>query len=214
MQKYATLKSVTPVELQTIITESTHVCQILHKFGLTNGTGNHRTFWKTIEELGLDTSNIVRGRGGPLVSKSENHKLKLRLSKLAKHGVSAEDCESNKGNRWCARHKSFLPQSAFHTGKRGSCRQCCREQNFERSHHLPYEWYTTTLQKQNGGCAICHTPPEEGRVLCLDHDHRCCAGEGSCGECARGLLCSRCNTLVGWLECNREIVETALQYAA
>jgi len=216
VQKYATLKSVTPVELQLLISQSTRVCQVLRTLGLTNGTGNHRTFWSTVKTLGLDASHIVRGRGSPLTSKSKDHKLQLRLSKLAKHGVSIEDCERNEreGNRWCARHKSFLPQSAFHIGKRGSCKQCCREQNFERSHHLPYEWYTTTLQKQNGGCAICHTPPEEGRVLCLDHDHRCCAGEGSCGKCARGLLCNHCNTLVGWLECNRELVEAALQYAS
>ena len=215
MQKYATLKSLNPVELQLLISQSTRVCQVLRTLGLTNGTGNHRTFWSTVETLGLDASHIVRGRGSPLTSKSKDHKLQLRLSKLAKYGVTLEDCETHEraGNRWCSRHRAFLPQSAFHVGRRGTCRQCERERGFERTHHLPYEWYTTTLQKQNGGCAICRIAPEAGGVLCLDHDHRCCAGEGSCGKCARGLLCKHCNTLVGWLETNRALVETALRYS-
>ena len=39
------------------------------------------------------------------------------------------------------------------------------------------------------------------RNLSVDHDHACCpTGGRSCGKCARGLLCVRCNSCLGWLE--------------
>jgi hypothetical protein len=49
--------------------------------------------------------------------------------------------------------------------------------------------YLTLLDKQDGRCAICG----DGGQLQVDHDHKCCAGTRSCGECIRGLLCGPCN---------------------
>ncbi|AYN59130.1 endonuclease VII [Arthrobacter phage Yang] len=46
-------------------------------------------------------------------------------------------------------------------------------------------------------CEICAAPfvtPSDAHV---DHDHKCCPGAYSCGKCRRGLLCSRCNTTLG-----------------
>lgn len=45
------------------------------------------------------------------------------------------------------------------------------------------------------GCAVCGTKTAR---LCIDHDHRCCPGLGSCGECIRGCLCNRHNRLAGY----------------
>ena len=59
-----------------------------------------------------------------------------------------------------------------------------------------------TLAK--GPCSICRRPPREGKRHPIDHCHR--SGK------IRAPLCSRCNTLVGSLECNRDLIPVALAY--
>lgn len=51
-----------------------------------------------------------------------------------------------------------------------------------------------TLEEQKGVCAICGKLPIENKKLNLDHDHE--TGQ------FRGLLCIKCNILIGWLENN------------
>jgi len=58
------------------------------------------------------------------------------------------------------------------------------------------EEYNELLKKQGGVCAICNEVPLKGKFH-IDHDHQCCAGVGSCGKCIRGLLCNRCNWMLG-----------------
>lgn len=59
--------------------------------------------------------------------------------------------------------------------------------------------YDRVLNEQGGGCAICGCAPEKTR-LAWDHDHTCCPGRVTCGDCVRELVCGRCNRVVGALE--------------
>lgn len=72
--------------------------------------------------------------------------------------------------------------------------------------------YFEMLDRQGGVCAICDSPPPEGKRLYVDHDHACCPGERSCGECVRGLLCFGCNTLLGMAADRADVLEAALAY--
>ncbi len=47
----------------------------------------------------------------------------------------------------------------------------------------------------NPGCP--NIEPGGKRQWAVDHDHRCCPGRRSCGKCIRGLLCHKCNLLLG-----------------
>lgn len=71
--------------------------------------------------------------------------------------------------------------------------------------------YLRMLDEQGGVCAICHRPQEECR-LAVDHDHRCCAGERSCGKCVRGLLCRTCNLALGCVRDDPAILGSAIDY--
>lgn len=73
--------------------------------------------------------------------------------------------------------------------------------------------YEELLVAQGGGCAICGGV-DATRRLNVDHDHKCCPGRGSCGECVRGLLCINCNLTLGTAKDSPATLRSALRYLA
>lgn len=71
-----------------------------------------------------------------------------------------------------------------------------RANYLRRVYNKTIEWYQAKFAEQEGRCAICG---RDGQ-LNIDHDHGCCPGEGSCGECVRDLLCVICNRDLGRYE--------------
>jgi hypothetical protein len=73
--------------------------------------------------------------------------------------------------------------------------------NALRKHGMTVESYGEQLREQGGHCALCPaTESNNGDRLSVDHDHNCCVGKYSCEKCHRGLLCSTCNSRLGYLE--------------
>jgi hypothetical protein len=76
-----------------------------------------------------------------------------------------------------------------------------RRQHLWNKYGVTPEWYEAKLAEQGGHCALCPQTVVAGRkFLFIDHDHRCCDGQKTCGSCVRGILCYRCNTFLGQLE--------------
>jgi hypothetical protein len=69
----------------------------------------------------------------------------------------------------------------------------------KRAYQMSPARYRALLARQGGKCAGCDGD-NGGNALHVDHDHACCPGFATCGECVRGLLCFGCNGLLGKVE--------------
>lgn len=68
---------------------------------------------------------------------------------------------------------------------------------------ITLEQFEEMLAVQNGVCAGCGTDTPGGAgTWQVDHDHSCCPGRSSCGQCVRALLCYRCNNVLGLVQDN------------
>jgi hypothetical protein len=70
-------------------------------------------------------------------------------------------------------------------------------------YRLKVDEYEALVERQMGICAICLQAPSDEQLL-IDHDHRT--------GVVRGLLCRRCNTLLGQARDLPYVLENALQY--
>lgn len=64
--------------------------------------------------------------------------------------------------------------------------------------------YVLMLKQQDGLCAVCKNELPIGRGRHVDHDH----GNGS----VRGVLCTRCNSILGFAHDNETVLQNAIEY--
>jgi hypothetical protein len=108
---------------------------------------------------------------------------------------------NSKGDKLCTQCDAWKPESQFHTLRKrtdglASICKLCRAANAKverlKKHGLSEE-EINTLGNDCEGCGK-HV---SGQQRCIDHDHRCCPGEFSCGKCIRHILCTACNLVIG-----------------
>lgn len=145
------------------------------------------------------------------------------------------------GTKRCTICKETKPEDqfhlnkSFHDGKNRICKPCALElrreygrknqktlnaKQMERYYKDPLRYmeyerkkrygmppgeYARMLAAQDGRCAICGTDdPAPRKHFAVDH----CQDTGA----VRGLLCSNCNTGIGQLQHNRDIILSAIKY--
>jgi hypothetical protein len=86
------------------------------------------------------------------------------------------------------------------------CASCQYAYDIQRRYGMGWEEYTTLLTTQGGGCAICGATKgsEKSDRLFVDHDHK--TGE------IRGLLCSQCNSMLGYSRDDVANLRRGIQY--
>ena len=90
-------------------------------------------------------------------------------------------------------------------------RKAERSNRLQTNYGISIDDYDKIFESQGGVCKICHKPPVVER-LCVDHNHSCCPGLKSCGKCIRGLICRRCNSMLGFADDNTDRLRSAIEY--
>ena len=120
-------------------------------------------------------------------------------------------------NRLCARCEQTKPNEEFYKSFSGQrqkwrrgiyCKLCLpivqQERVWKHSYGISRKQFEDMLGEQNGVCDICGGPSTERRNFCVDHNHK--TGK------VRGLLCVRCNSLLGNAKDSIEILKQAIEY--
>ena len=116
---------------------------------------------------------------------------------------------NSEGMKFCSVGDHWVPPSNFHACSSNpdklqpTCKDCTKERSKRnklkircRKYNISVDKFEEMRTQQEGLCAICFRDFGAGHI---DHDHSCCPGFGSCGECIRGILCLSCNQGLGLL---------------
>jgi len=118
--------------------------------------------------------------------RSEYHKDSSRNDGI---GAYCKECKLKTNNSWRKANPEEMKQSQRRTRRK-------------REYGVTREDYEIMLVNQNNECAICKN--SIGYEASVDHDHQ--TGK------VRGLLCGKCNSGIGLLQDNPEILRSAAKY--
>lgn len=122
------------------------------------------------------------------------------------------------GRKQCSRCREWKAADAYMANRRikgglhSFCTRCWRSGKLKAAYGITLDEYEAMRAAQGNGCAICGGVNASGRNLHVDHDHACCPGGKSCGECVRALLCDPCNRSLGLMRDDPARLEAAAAY--
>ena len=129
------------------------------------------------------------------------------IPKDGKNGYRADDYNCTKCGVQLVDDENFRPSNRKHS--KYQCNSCIAD-GFRRSflkskYGITPEHYDVMYEEQGGCCKICNRHQTEfQKRLAVDHDHNTGA--------VRSLLCPSCNSGIGKLGDNIDVVRNALDY--
>jgi len=112
------------------------------------------------------------------------------------------------GKKYCTKCEEFKELSEFNlkNGKlRSNCKECDKKHTSRFSRYdLNKIEFQEMILNQNKKCAICKNEFKGNRYTYIDHNHQ--TGE------VRGLLCPKCNNLLGNCNDNINVLKAAISY--
>lgn len=118
-------------------------------------------------------------------------------------------------NACAKRNRERNPATLFLKQRRYREKHAKRIAEYKRKmqYNVSPEQYQRLYTQQKGRCAICGTHQLELKMkLSVDHDHSCCPKNTACGQCVRGLLCTKCNMGLGGFNDSLDIIQNAKLY--
>lgn len=97
-------------------------------------------------------------------------------------------------------------------GRLNICKSCYSIRVSVRNYNLSREDLQAILLSQDNKCKICRDEFTDVNKYHIDHDHKCCPGNKSCGQCVRGLLCRSCNHGLGNFRDSIDSLTRAIKY--
>lgn len=118
-------------------------------------------------------------------------------------GVAVRVCTKCKEEKDLSFFYGPSPKGRIHSW----CKSCLNDSFRARKYGLSPSLYEALLTSQDGKCALCAIPFPVGpgrRSTRIDHSHK----TGN----VRGLLCHRCNIMLGMAEDDISLLERAIAY--
>jgi hypothetical protein len=122
-------------------------------------------------------------------------------------------CKREKDREYSARYASANPERkrAHGTAWQRRNRTAASEAARRYKYGLSSAEIAALIETQGGACALCRLTL--GDAFHVDHDHACCPGSKTCGECIRGVLCRRCNIGLGQFNDDPDLLAAAAAYS-
>ncbi|MDF0679191.1 MAG: endonuclease VII domain-containing protein, partial [Nitrosomonas sp.] len=100
----------------------------------------------------------------------------------------------------------FIPNKSTKDGLNGWCRPCTKDRQLEVAYGISLTQYNKMLEDQGHRCKLCGTDEPKGNRNTFVVDHCHLTGK------VRGLLCNHCNTGIGKLHDDPELLMKAADY--
>lgn len=107
-------------------------------------------------------------------------------------------------NKWSKENREKMSESRRAWSEKN--KEKIKNKNLIYNFGITLSDYEELLKQQNGVCALCFHVSTDGRQLCVDHCHDTLR--------VRGLLCTKCNTGIGLLKEDVELLQRAIKYIA